>query len=166
MGKDQNNIWYLAGPMFQYNEDVKALARQAGLKIVDSTVAVDRVNAAEDVPEVTIKAEYAERAMPTNGDHAPTAADLLSARADLLAASDLLLERERALDEREQRLVEAKERIEALGAANEIEAQRLRNEAASLQAAKDAAAAVTVSTAPPPAATATSTDKPTKAAKA
>ena len=162
MEKDQNNIWYLAGPMFQYNEDVKALARQAGLKIVDATVAVNRVHAAEEVPEVTIKAEYAERAMSANGGHIPTTAELLSARADLLATHDQLLERERALDEREQRLGEAKERIEALGAANEVEALRLRDEAAHLQAAKDAAAA----TAPPPANTAASTEKPAKAAKA
>lgn len=164
MEKDQNNIWYLAGPMFQYNEDVKALARQAGLKIVDATVAVDRVNAAEEVPEVTIKVEYAERAMSANGDHAPTVAELLSARADLLATHDKLLERERALDERAQRLTEAEGRNEALGVANEAEAQRLRDEAARLQAAKDAAAAAAAA-APPPATTTASTEKPAKAAK-
>lgn len=151
MEKDQNNIWYLAGPMFQYEEDVKALARQAGLKIVDANVAVGRANAAEFVPEVTIKAEYAERAMSANGDHVPTAAELLAAR-------DQLLGRERELDDREQRLVEAKERIEALGAANEVEAQRLRDEAARLQA-------TTATTVPPPATTAASTEKPAKAAK-
>lgn len=88
-------------------------------------------------------------------EYAPT-------KGELLAARDQLLEHERALDEREQRLVEAKERIEALGVANEVEAQRLRDEAARLQAAKYAAA----STASPPAATATSTEKPAKAAKA
>jgi hypothetical protein len=149
MEKDQNNIWYLAGPMFQYNEDVKALARHAGLKIVDATVAVDRVNAAEEVPEVTIKAEYAERAMYASGDRVPTMAELLAAR-------DQLLERERALDEREQRLVEVKGRIEAQGAANEVEALRLRDEAARMQVANDTATATT----------AASTEKPAKAAKA
>lgn len=113
MENDQNNIWYLTGPMFQYNEDVKALARQAGLKIVDSTVAVDRVKAAEQVPEVTIKAEYAERSMYASGERVPTMVELLAAR-------DQLMERERELNEREQRLVETKDRIDALGAANEI----------------------------------------------
>lgn len=160
METDQNNIWYLAGPMFQYNEDAKALARQAGLKIVDAAVAVDRVNAAEVVPEVTIKAEYAERDMSASGDRVPTMAELLTAR-------DQLLERERELNEREQRLVETKERIDALGAANEIEAVRLRDESARLQAAKDAAtSSAAVPTTSPPASTTASTEKPIKATKA
>ena len=77
--------------MFQYNEDVKALARQAGLKIVDSTVAVDRVKAAEQVPGVTIKAEYAERSMYASGERVPTLVELLAAR-------DQLMERERELN--------------------------------------------------------------------
>lgn len=156
----QNNIWYLAGPMFQYNEDVKALARQAGLKIVDATVAVDRMNAAEEVPEVTIKVEYAERAMSANGDNVPTVAELLAARAALLAEHDNLQLRERALGEREQALAAGEQRLADLVQANEVEAQRLSAEVASLQAAKDAAAASA------PAATAASTEKPAKAAKA
>lgn len=100
--------------------------------------------------------------------------------AELIASRDLVLVRSHQLDDLElmlgQRASELAEREQAMSTreaavaereqANEVEAQRLRNEAGSLQAAKDAAAAVTVSTAPPPAATATSTDKPTKAAKA
>ena len=135
--------------MFQYNEDVKALARQAGLKIVDANVSSDRTNAAEDIPEVTIKAEYIGQ---DAGERMPT-------KAELLAAYEQLQERERELGEREQRLVEAKERIEALGAANEeaaarnaeqaaaneAEAQRLRDEAAQAQAAAVAQAAMTES---------------------
>ncbi|WP_300754143.1 hypothetical protein [Janthinobacterium sp.] len=138
------NIWYLPGPMFQYNEDVKALARQAGLKIIDANVAVDRANAAEDVPEVTIKAEYLAQGTKENGERA----------AELQAVYEQLLERERALDEREQRLAETEQRIEALGAANEqaaarnaeqaaaneAEAQRLRDEAAKQAAAALASA--------------------------
>ena len=163
MDQDQKNIWYLAGPMFQYNEDVKALARLAGLKIVDAAVAVDRVNAAEVVPEVTIKAEYAERTMSANGGHIPTTAELLSARADLLATHDQLLERERALDERAQRLTEAEKRVAEHARANEVEAQRLSAELVTIQAERStavaaaAAAAVTASA---------STEKPAKAAKA
>ena len=145
MEKDMNNIWYLAGPMFQYNEDVKALARQAGLKIVDATVVVDRVNAADEVPEVTIKAEYAERAMFASGDRVPTMTELLAARADLLAARDQLLERERALDEREQRL-----------SAELVTIQAERSTAVAAAAAATASAA----------AAAASTEKPAKAAKA
>lgn len=163
MEKDQNNIWYLAGPMFQYNEDVKALARQAGVKIVDATVAVDRVNAAEEVPEVTIKAEYAERAMSANGDHTPTVAELLSARADLLATHDQLLERERALDEREQALAAREDAMAEREKANEAEAQRLSAELVTIQAERSAAVAAAAAAA---ASVTTSTEKPAKAAKA
>ena len=49
------NIWYLPGPFHQYQEDVKALAKVAGLRIVDASVTESRDGAAEDVPEVTIK---------------------------------------------------------------------------------------------------------------
>lgn len=166
MEKDQNNIWYLAGPMFQYNEDVKALARQAGLKIVDATVAVDRANAAEEVPEVTIKAEYAERAMFANGDHPPTVAELLSARADLLAAGDQLLERERALDERAHRLTEAEKRVAEHARANEVEAQRLSAELVTIQAERSTAVAAAAAAAASAATVAASTEKSAKAAKA
>lgn len=162
MDQDQKNIWYLAGPMFQYNEDVKALARLAGLKIVDAAVTVDRVNAAEVVPEVTIKAEYAERAMSANGGHIPTTAELLSARADLLATHDQLLERERALDERAQRLADAEERVAEQTRANEAEAQRLSTELVAIQAERSTAVAAAAAAA----AVTTSTEKPAKAAKA
>ncbi|MGU9816026.1 hypothetical protein ACU684_11620 [Pseudomonas sp. LF135] len=49
------NIWYLPGPFHQYQEDVKALAKANGLRIVDASVTESREDAAEDVPEVTIK---------------------------------------------------------------------------------------------------------------
>ncbi|WP_025126472.1 hypothetical protein [Pseudomonas sp. PH1b] len=53
----KNNIWYLPGPFHQYQEDVKALAKEAGLVIVDANVALNRKNEAKDVPEVTIRPE-------------------------------------------------------------------------------------------------------------
>jgi hypothetical protein len=49
------NIWYLSGPFHQYQEDVKALAKANGLRIVDASVTENREDAADDVPEVTIK---------------------------------------------------------------------------------------------------------------
>lgn len=50
-----NKIWYLPGPFHQYQEDVKALAKQAGLRIIDASVTASRDGAAEAVPAVTIK---------------------------------------------------------------------------------------------------------------
>jgi len=53
----KNNIWYLAGPFHQYQENVKALAKEAGLVIVDANAATSRKGEAKDVPEVTIRPE-------------------------------------------------------------------------------------------------------------
>jgi len=49
------NIWYLSGPFHQYQEDVKALAKANGLRIVDASVTESREDAADDVPDVTIE---------------------------------------------------------------------------------------------------------------
>lgn len=49
------NIWYLPGPFHQYQGDVKALAKAAGLRIIDANATESREDAADDVPEVTIK---------------------------------------------------------------------------------------------------------------
>ena len=49
------NIWYLPGPFHQYQEDVKALAKASGLRIVDASVTESREGAADEVPDVTIK---------------------------------------------------------------------------------------------------------------
>lgn len=144
MEKDPENIWYLAGPMFQYNEDVKALARQAGLKIVDANVAVDRANAAADVPEVTIKAEYIDQGA---GERVPTLAELMAARADLLAAHEDLQYRERELAAEKERVAKQAHENELAAArnaeqatVNEAEAQRLRDEAAKQAAVTQVAA--------------------------
>ncbi|MFJ2527828.1 hypothetical protein [Pseudomonas helmanticensis] len=50
-----NKIWYLPGPFHQYREDVKALAKEHGLRIVDANATESRDDEAEDVPEVTVR---------------------------------------------------------------------------------------------------------------
>jgi hypothetical protein len=49
------NIWYLPGPFHQYREDVKALAKANGLRIIDASATESRDDAADEVPDVTIK---------------------------------------------------------------------------------------------------------------
>ncbi len=49
------NIWYLHGPFHQYQEDVKKLAKANGLRIIDASITESREDAAEDVPDVTVK---------------------------------------------------------------------------------------------------------------
>lgn len=49
------NIWYLPGPFHQYQEDVKALAKANGLRIIDASATESREDAADEVPDVTIK---------------------------------------------------------------------------------------------------------------
>ena len=49
------NIWYLPGPFHQYQEDVKALAKANGLRIIDASATESREDAAGEVPDVTIK---------------------------------------------------------------------------------------------------------------
>lgn len=93
---------------------------------------------------------YGDQDLGAPTERAPTMAELLAAR-------DQLLERERSLDAEKERIAAQEQRLADQAQANEVEAQRLRDEAASLQAAKDVAAAATL---------ATSTEKPAKAAKA
>lgn len=50
-----NKIWYLPGPFHQYREDVKALAKEHGLRIIDANATEDREGEAVDVPEVTLR---------------------------------------------------------------------------------------------------------------
>jgi len=49
------NIWYLAGPFHRYQEDLKALAKKNGLRIIDANVTESREDQADDVPEVTVR---------------------------------------------------------------------------------------------------------------
>lgn len=51
-------IWYLAGPFFRYEQDVKAEAAKAGVRIIDANATDSREGAAKDVPKVTLKPEY------------------------------------------------------------------------------------------------------------
>ena len=50
-----NKIWYLPGPFHQYREDVKALAKEHGLRIIDANVTESREGEVDDVPEVTLR---------------------------------------------------------------------------------------------------------------
>lgn len=93
---------------------------------------------------------YGDQDMGSPAERAPTMAELLAAR-------DQLLERERQLDAEKERIAAQEQRLADQAQANEVEAQRLRDEAVSLQAAKDAAAAPSL---------VTSTEKPAKATKA
>lgn len=60
--KYRKPVWYLAGPFYRYNENVKELAQRAGLRIIDATVTADRSHAADPdkLPTVTLKPEYNE----------------------------------------------------------------------------------------------------------
>lgn len=113
-------------------------------------VIIDKSEYNPDVHEL-----YGNQDLGAPADRVPTVAELLAARADLLAEHDNLQQREREL-------AAEKDRVTEQARANDIEALRLRDEAASLLVAKDAAnAAASV-----PAATVATTEKPTKAAKA
>lgn len=74
-----NKIWYLPGPFHQYQEDVKALAKEAGLRIIDASVTASRDGAAEDVPAVTIK--EAPKVLLISGGNSST--DIEAFRAEL-----------------------------------------------------------------------------------
>ncbi|WP_330113917.1 HeH/LEM domain-containing protein [Pseudomonas sp. JS3066] len=54
----ENNIWYLPGPFHRYEDDVKALAKKAGLRIIDANVTASRDGAAEKTPKVALKPEW------------------------------------------------------------------------------------------------------------
>jgi len=58
-------VWYLRGPYFQYVENVKLLAKRAGLIIVDPAATEGR-NFAVEGPAVTIKPEYANLGAPVD----------------------------------------------------------------------------------------------------
>ncbi|MHB2048866.1 hypothetical protein [Pseudomonas plecoglossicida] len=76
----KNNIWYLAGPFHQYQEDIKALAKEHGLVIVDANSASSRKGEAKDVPEVTIRPELLVSAVVVEaGGLSPDHFDLLTA---------------------------------------------------------------------------------------
>jgi hypothetical protein len=49
------NIWYLPGPFHRYEDDVKAIAKKAGLRIVDANVTESREGECEKPPKVKLK---------------------------------------------------------------------------------------------------------------
>ena len=49
-----NNVWYVEFPTFQYNEDVKELARKNNLKIIDARFQGDNKQC-EKAPKLTLK---------------------------------------------------------------------------------------------------------------
>ncbi|MGY2183284.1 HeH/LEM domain-containing protein [Pseudomonas agarici] len=60
-----NNIWYLPGPFHRYEDDVKSMAKKAGLRIIDANVTESRDNEAESPPTAKLKPEYAEAGAET-----------------------------------------------------------------------------------------------------
>lgn len=107
----KNNIWYLAGPFHQYQEDVKALAKEHGLVIVDANAAASRNGEAKDVPEVTIRPELKAVAVVVEaGGLSQDVVDQLTAE---LAAIGVIVESfaEQSLDRPEGELGETAGRL-------------------------------------------------------
>ncbi|EGH43298.1 hypothetical protein [Pseudomonas syringae] len=80
----KNSIWYLAGPFHQYKEDVKALAKEHGLRIVDANATNDRDGEAKDVPDVTIK--EAPKVLIVDGASSGADAEVFRAELALISA--------------------------------------------------------------------------------
>lgn len=53
-----SKIWYVEFPTFQYNEDVKALAKERGLTVIDAKF--DEGDGVKDPPELTLKGDEAK----------------------------------------------------------------------------------------------------------
>jgi hypothetical protein len=71
------NIWYLPGPFHQYEEDVKALAKEHGLRIIDASATGSREDAADEVPDVTIKEVEPHPALVVGGNSLAELEDLI-----------------------------------------------------------------------------------------
>lgn len=54
-------VWYLSLPAFKYVEDVKKLARDNGLRIIDANVTSDRTGECKEPPAVTLRPEFAPK---------------------------------------------------------------------------------------------------------
>ena len=78
-----SNIWYLPGPFYQYQEDVKALAAEAGLRIIDANVTTDRDGAAENTPEVTLKQAPTQAVLVADDSHSVVIESLRSELQDV-----------------------------------------------------------------------------------
>lgn len=71
MAEEKSNIWYVEFPTYQYNEDVKALAKKHGLKIIDAQFKSDDTGA-DKTPKLTLKkdakADKADKADDAGAD--------------------------------------------------------------------------------------------------
>jgi hypothetical protein len=123
MTQEHQPIWYLPGPTHQYVEDVKALAREAGLRIIDANVTTDRSDAAENPPAVTLKP----------GAASASADDYVPTKAELMAAHERLMQMQADLDAE-------RDRLHAQAAEQSAERARLADLTENLAAAKDASA--------------------------
>ncbi|MBG6289526.1 hypothetical protein I5I61_18900 [Pseudomonas nitroreducens] len=74
----ENNIWYLPGPFHRYEDDVKAMAKKAGLRIIDANMTDSREGAADKVPEAALKAEWRTEDEPESDPAKMKVADLRS----------------------------------------------------------------------------------------
>ncbi|MBV4518526.1 hypothetical protein KVG88_00490 [Pseudomonas sp. SWRI74] len=100
----QKNIWYLPGPFHQYQEDVKALAKENGLRIVDANATGSREDEADDVPEVTVRQVESAPVMLIDGQGGVDGAALQELIDKLYAERDgivLLIEAAEGLSELE-----------------------------------------------------------------
>ncbi|KAA8689570.1 Uncharacterized protein ALO80_00877 [Pseudomonas caricapapayae] len=88
----KNNIWYLAGPFHRYTEDVKSLAKERGLRIVDANATAGREDAAKDVPDVTVRPELNISGVDSSGAVHSAHGDLAAVQAlvDSLADGQLV----------------------------------------------------------------------------
>ncbi|WP_288075687.1 hypothetical protein [Pseudomonas sp.] len=116
----KKNIWYLQGPFHQYQEDVKALAKEHGLVIVDANATSSREGEARDVPEVTMRPELLVSTLAVEADGLnQDVLDLLTAELDSIGVivesfSDQSLERPAGdLGETASRLFEVLEAVNA-----------------------------------------------------
>lgn len=65
MNKRETPVWLVPHPTYRYQEDVKALARKAGARIVDPDFAseadVEQALPADKAPKLTLKPEFAPK---------------------------------------------------------------------------------------------------------
>jgi hypothetical protein len=80
------NIWYLPGPFHRYEDDVKAIAKKAGLHIVDANVTESREGECEKPPKVKLK----ELPVVVVADAGLSQDEIEQLRADLAAAGVLV----------------------------------------------------------------------------
>lgn len=71
--KHELGVWYLSGPFYKYQENVKKLASKAGLRIIDADVTTFRGDATpeDQCPQVTLKPEFRPKAPPKEDGSEP-----------------------------------------------------------------------------------------------